>query len=396
MRNYIKSLAEIADLSAEAGGERAIIEKLASTAAGLFNTNMASVFLHGSDGTFRHLGGFGVAPSVARKLEAAGTSHWAKELMGNSGHPMLIGNAQKHSPTLEIGAWATLMGATTLMLAPLVSEGKPLGMLVLYYDSPYVYSNEECQVLQTLAALASSVVARAAVAEGDGDVSSKIQLFSVLSHELRTPLTSIMGFTQLIRKRISSSGHADQRLMEQLDVLWAQAQRLNRLIDTFVDLSRIERGEFAITRGKVELTGLLRLAAGQAVAQASSNHTVDLKISSEPLWLHGDNKRLEQVFNNVISNAVRYSPQNETIDVSCREDVFEGNVIIKVEDKGPGIPASRLNEVFEHNYHGGPLRSGGLGVGLYLSKVIVEAHGGHISIESASGVGTTVAIVLPV
>ena len=133
-----------------------------------------------------------------------------------------------------------------------------------------------------------------------------------------------------------------------------------------------------------------------AVTQASSHHKVNVDVPGEPLWLHGDSKRLEQVFNHVISNAVRYSSQSHPISITCKEDAEQHTVTIKVADRGPGIPASRLKEIFGPNYPRGPLKSGGLGVGLYLSKVIVEAHGGQISIVSASGKGTTVSIVLPV
>jgi signal transduction histidine kinase len=180
--------------------------------------------------------------------------------------------------------------------------------------------------------------------------------------------------------------------MEQLDVLWAQAQRLNRLIDTFVDMNRIERGEFEITRGQVEITSLLKAATSQAGAQ----HEISMDLPDQPLWVHGDSKRLEQVFSHILSNALRYAPQSQPIRLTCKADAGEGTVTIKVTDRGPGIPPPRLKEIFARKYAGGPLKAGGLGVGLYLSKVIVEAHGGRISIESSSAKGTVVEIVLPV
>jgi signal transduction histidine kinase len=205
-----------------------------------------------------------------------------------------------------------------------------------------------------------------------------------------------MGFAQLIRKRLNASGTADPRLIEQLDVLWAQAQRLNRLIDTFVDMSRIERGEFEITQGQIELIGILRAAGEQALAQAGSHNKIEYDLPSKPLWLHGDSKRLEQALSHVISNAIRYSPHDQPIKISCEEDSAEKTATIEIIDQGPGIPSARLKEVFDRDHPGSPLKSGGLGVGLYLSKMIVEAHGGQISIDSETGKGTRVVIVLPV
>jgi two-component system CheB/CheR fusion protein len=146
----------------------------------------------------------------------------------------------------------------------------------------------------------------------------------------------------------------------------------------------------------VELTGLLRTAAEQSVAQAGSHNEVLLDVPDEPLWLHGDSKRLEQAFGHILSNAVRYAPPNQPILLSCKLDADESTVTIRITDRGPGIPTSRLQEIFDRKHPGGPLKSGGLGVGLYLTRVIVEAHGGRISIESSSNSGTVVAMTLPV
>jgi signal transduction histidine kinase len=388
---YAGTLARIVELSTRTGGEHDAIEKIVEETAALFGSGMASVFQLGQDGRLKHLAGLGVPPHSIRKLEEAGSANRITSLLDGSGQPAIL----QHTKELEIneaGIWDGLLDAATMALVPLQSEGATLGVLILFHKTPYNYAPDECAILQVASALASPVVAR--IAEGNGVKAdfSKSQLFSVLSHELRTPLTSIMGFTQLIRKRLSASAHTDQRTMEQLDVLWAQAQRLNRLIDTFVDMNRIERGEFEITRGQVELTSLLKAATSQAGAQ----HEISMDLPDRPLWVHGDSKRLEQVFSHILSNALRYAPQGQPIRLSCKADTGEGSVTVKVTDRGPGIPPARLKEVFARKYPGGPLKAGGLGVGLYLSKVIVEAHGGRISIESSSAKGTVVEVVLPV
>jgi len=394
--DHTTTLTRIAELSVESGGERASIEKIVSEAAGLFNTGMASVFRMSHDGSLEHLAGLGVSPHSTRKLEEAGRPGWPSDLFSESIAPVVFQNAQGQPPTGEVAAWARLLNVATIALVPLHSDKKTLGMLALFHRAPYNYTSGECDLLVIVAALLSTAVERTLEVEGGLPAASKSQLFSVLGHELRTPLTSIMGFTQLIRKRLIAGGPVDPRLIEQLDVLWAQAQRLNRLIDTFVDITRIERGEFEIAHGQVELTGLLRLSGEQALAQASSHHTINMDIPNHPLWMHGDSKRLEQAFSHVISNAVRYSPQELPISITCRQNLVASTADIEIADQGPGIPTARLKEVFDRNYPSGPLKSGGLGVGLYLSKVIVEAHGGQIAIDSQFGKGTTVAISLPV
>jgi K+-sensing histidine kinase KdpD len=393
---YTKTLTRIAELSAQTGTEQTSIERIVSEAASLVTAGMASAFRIGQQGNLRHLAGLGIPPHAARRLEEAGTSGWTTNLLGESISPVVVQDASTNPAFEEIGTWARLLDISTMAFVPLHHESKTMGMLVLYHRAPYNYSPNDCDALLIAGALISVPVARMPMVEGELPASAKSQLFSVLSHELRTPLTSIMGFAQLIRKRLNSSGTSDPRLLEQLDVLWAQAQRLNRLIDTFVDMSRIERGEFEITQGQVELTGLLRSACQQALAQAGSHHTLNMDIPSRPLWLHGDSKRLEQALSHVISNAIRYSPHDQPIKVSCKLNGMEKAATIEIVDQGPGIPATRLKEIFDRDHPSGPLKSGGLGIGLYLSKVIVEAHGGRISIESASGMGTKVTIVLPV
>ncbi len=383
-------------MSEKAGEEQASLEQVASEVVRLFDAGMSSIFQYGPDIGIKHIAGFGIPSHSIRKLEEAQNQDQLASLLGESARPLVIADAKGNPLEPVIGTWTTILNAETIIIAPLNSKGALLGWIAIYHTSRRDYGQEECNVLQTLAVLTSTLVARVSYHDEEKSESPKSQLFSVLSHELRTPLTSIMGFTQLIRKRLSAKGDADHRTIEQLDILWAQAQRLNRLIDTFVDMSRIERGEFEITRGQVELTGLLRLAAEQSVAQASSHHTVNVDAPPEPLWLHGDTRRLEQMFGHLLANALRYSPQDQPIEVSCNTDTGKESVSVRISDHGPGIPPERLKDAFDRNYPSGPLKSGGLGVGLYLSKVIVEAHGGKISVESAPGVGTTVDILLPV
>jgi signal transduction histidine kinase len=184
--------------------------------------------------------------------------------------------------------------------------------------------------------------------------------------------------------------------MDQLEVLWTQAQRLNRLIDTFVDLSHIERGEFEINLGKVELLALLRAAVTQAVGQARTGHTVETEFSDPYIWVHGDGRRLEQVFTHVISNGIKYSPPGQPVLLTARLEPREGRVVVDVIDRGPGIPQHLRKDIFERSNPGDAQRSGGLGVGLFLTRTVVEAHGGHITLQSSPTEGTTVTIILPV
>jgi signal transduction histidine kinase len=376
-----------------AGDPRADIESIAREIAQLYRASMASVFVHNNGSGPRHVTGYGVSPRFLRTLEPLGAD-WDSLVPPDVHEPVIISNVAADGPTKGICHWASSAGIATLALAPISAGGHTLGALALYHRDHFDYGEEDRLVLHALAGLASQVVSRARLAgahEGEG---SNSVLFSVLGHELRTPLTSIMGFTQMIRKRLYTAAPDDTRLREHVEVLWVQSQRLNRLIDSFVDLGRIERGDFHIEPARFELTQLLRVVADQTISQAGSRHTLKLDLPAQPVWLYGDAHRIEQVFSHLLMNAAKYSSADIPIEMVCETGPGTGKVVVRITDHGPGIPTTRIKEIFQDRYPMGPLKAGGLGVGLYLSKVIVEAHAGHVDLDSSPG-GTTVSVTLP-
>jgi two-component system sensor histidine kinase KdpD len=200
----------------------------------------------------------------------------------------------------------------------------------------------------------------------------------------------------MIRRKLANNAPGDGRMAQQMEIIWAQAQRLNRLIDTFVDIANIEQGDFTLKFSKVELISVLRSAVETTVARVNPSCVVEMKLPESPVWVRGDRERLEQVFSNVISNALRYSPEDSPVVITCEENKALSHVTALVSDSGPGISEDLRGAIFERFYQAEALRSGGLGVGLYLSKTIVEAHGGQIEVESERGTGTTICITLPV
>lgn len=352
---------------------------------------MVSVFLHNNGSGPRHITGYAVSPRFLRTLEPI-TEAWGLLLPPGARRPVVLHNVPLNGPTEGLCDWASSSGITTLALAPISAGGRVLAAFVLYHREHVEYGEEARFVLQALAGLASPVIRKANLAgEADGSNSA---LFNILGHELRTPLTAIMGFTQMIRKRLATVAPGDSRLLEQVDVLWVQSQRLNRLIDSFVDLGRIERGDFHISPARFELTGLLRSVASQTLEQVGSRHTLNISLPRRPVWLNGDVRRLEQVFGHLLMNASKYSPSDRSIELTCEADPGLGETVVRITDHGPGIPSARIKEIFQDRYPTGPLKAGGLGVGLYLSKVIVEAHGGNITLDTSAD-GTAVTITLP-
>jgi signal transduction histidine kinase len=218
----------------------------------------------------------------------------------------------------------------------------------------------------------------------------KSDLVNTVSHELRTPLSGVLGFTKLLLSRDFDS----ETRRHYLGIVDAQARRLSDLLDDFLDVRRIEEGRFERAKELVDMAALLEEEA-QLYSQQSPSHEVEVEIDHPPLAVIGNPDRLRQVIGNLISNAIKYSPQGGVVEVSA--DAENGSVRVEVRDEGMGIPQSQQSKIFTKFFRGDAAASGitGTGLGLAVSRDIVESHGGRIGFRSAEGKGTTFFVELP-
>jgi signal transduction histidine kinase len=227
------------------------------------------------------------------------------------------------------------------------------------------------------------------------------------SHELKTPLTSISGLAQVLlrrmRRRIEEGRPADdewdqeQRAhVDRLELLNSQTSRLGRLVDELLDVSRIESGKLEFRLAPVDLVALVTEVADR-LQLTTTQHTIEVDssaASSEPV--KADRDHLEQVLDNLVSNAIKFSPGGGSIRVRVRDE--PSDVVLSVQDRGVGIAPSQLDAVFGLFYQAeDPVsrRTGGMGLGLYISKEIIGRHGGRIWAESEPGQGSTFKFSLP-
>lgn len=233
-----------------------------------------------------------------------------------------------------------------------------------------------------------------------GDITALYQLerqkdefLSIASHELKTPLTSLKGLTQITHRRLARAGLPEA---EHLAGMERAIGRMELLVNDLLDISRIESGKLALRMEPVDLAALCRQAAEEQ--RAATERTILLEMPESPIELEMDVDRIGQVLSNLLSNALKYSPQEESVVLSAW--MGDGEAVFSVADRGPGIPAEDLSRIFERFYRapGVMVQTGsgvGLGLGLYICHEIVERHSGHITVESVPNQGSVFTVALP-
>jgi two-component system phosphate regulon sensor histidine kinase PhoR len=215
-----------------------------------------------------------------------------------------------------------------------------------------------------------------------------------VSHELKTPITSIKGFSETL---LDGAMEDKQALKDFLNIILKESDRLQSLIQDLLDLSKIEKQGFSLSIQPMDLTvvldEVLAITKGKAVEKGI---VFDYKREKKPIRIDGDVHRLKQVFINIISNAISYTPNQGTIYISLHETGTA--VFTEITDTGIGIEAKEIPRIFERFYRVDKARSrnsGGTGLGLAIVKHLVEAHRGSITVKSEVGKGTSFTIELP-
>jgi len=221
----------------------------------------------------------------------------------------------------------------------------------------------------------------------------KSTFVSVISHELKTPVALIQGYAETLLRK---DARWDPKTREEsLEVILEESDRLHHLIDNLLDASRLEAGKLPLEKEPVALDALARRVAERFRTQTDA-HQVNVAFPEEFPVIEGDPTRLEQVLNNLISNAIKYSPEGGPIDITG--SAVSERVTVTVTDRGVGIPFEEQPHIFESFYRGSreyQQQTAGAGLGLYLAKAIVEAHGGEIWVESDPGEGAAFSFSLP-
>ena len=223
----------------------------------------------------------------------------------------------------------------------------------------------------------------------------KTDFMSTVSHELRTPLTSISGYVELMRD--AEPGELSDAQSRMLEVIARNARRLRDLIEDILTLSRIETGQFSSGRDTLDLAGVVQRAV-TSVEPTAAKASVGLHVEVRgPLPVRGDAGQLGRVLDNLMTNAVKFTPAEGTVTVHAERR--DDQIVLVVADTGMGIPADEQQALFGRFFRAtNAIRQAvpGTGLGLAIVRTILDNHGGTIAIESTEGVGTTVTVRMPV
>ncbi|MCS7201958.1 MAG: ATP-binding protein [Dictyoglomus sp.] len=219
----------------------------------------------------------------------------------------------------------------------------------------------------------------------------KSEFVANVSHELKTPLTAIKGYSELLLTQKPE----EEKFKNYLKIINQEAERLTKLINDLLDLSKLEEGRMEIKREIVDIKNIIKERALFFQSQ-TTKHSFIFSFPAYPILISGDQDRLTQVFHNLIDNAVKYSPKGGNITLSIQDNIK--SVIIEVSDQGEGIAPEHLPYIFDRFYRADSSlikRKSGTGLGLSIVKSIVEAHKGKISVNSKVGEGTTFILEFP-
>jgi signal transduction histidine kinase len=309
---------------------------------------------------------------------------------------------------------ALAQSAETVMVLPLLHRGQALGVLHLGTHDERSFTPDDLAFLQAIANAAAVAVQNAQLFEESQQQRRELErldhekdeFISIIAHELKNPLASIKGYAGLLQRR-AKKDKALQSAVKGLEVIDQQVSRMDQLLNQLRDVSQIGMDRFMIEPSPVDLTDLTQRIALDMQA-TTTNHQIELDLPDVPLISNADEFRMSQVLSNLISNAIKYSPAggevNVTVERSADPPHRPGDLpdsewaVISVRDQGIGIPQEVQDRLFQRFYRAPNARGrmSGMGLGLYITREIIQRHGGFMWLESAEGQGSRFSIALPV
>lgn len=289
-------------------------------------------------------------------------------------------------------------GVRAVLAAPITAGERRLGVLAVYADKAPVFAEEDLELVQLLADQAAVILESRALIDEAARVRAreestrlKDDFLSAAAHDLKTPLTTLVAQADLLARRAARQPDAPADLVG-IERIQSESRRLRDLVIELLDASRAERGQLV---GERDVADLVALAEEACRRHSTARHPCELAADA-PVVGAFDRVRIQQLLDNLLENAAKYSPDGGSIQVRVWQEGEEGH--FSVSDRGIGIPTADLPHVFDRYHRASNVddrRYAGMGLGLYISRAIAEQHGGCIRAESIPGEGSTFHVVLP-
>ena len=291
-------------------------------------------------------------------------------------------------------ALARAIGFSSVMIVPLLIQNEAIGAITFVTaESGRHYTQADLSMAEELASRAALAIQNARLySEAQKAIGIRDDFISIASHELRTPITSLKMYTQVLQKQLSKKGETS--FNHSLSRMDAQLNKLTGLISDLLNISKIELGRLEFQEEWFNLDEVVKEAC-EAIQQIATKHTIHIEGSIvQPVW--GDKDRIGQVVTNLLTNAIKYSPQAQKVVVRLQAE--PDNALVSVQDFGIGIDSEHLNKIFTRFYRVSDPEEKtfpGLGIGLYLSCEIIKRHHGSMMVASEKGKGSVFSFSLP-
>jgi signal transduction histidine kinase len=366
---------------------RTLLEQIVVAAVELTDTEASSILLlDKSTGTLRFeasVDPMGITlPAIDVPLENS-IAGWVV----THGEPLVITDVSSEPMFFRKVDEESAFRTRNLLAVPMRTHDKVIGCLeALNKKDDQPFTDEDMSTLTTLAA-------QAAIAIENARLFQQNDLISEMVHELRTPLAAINATTHILKR----ADLKPEQHTQMVSTISQETTRLTRMTTDFLDLARLESGRSRLAHDPVKLGDILRSAVDTVSNQASERGIhLKLEITPDPLpEITGDAGKLKQVVLNLLTNAIKYNRENGSVTVTAMQ--CDPNIAVTVRDTGVGIAPENLPHMFKKFYRVADTEgyTTGTGLGLVITKRIVEGHGGTITIESKPGVGTAFTVTLP-
>lgn len=345
----------------------------------LVNADYASLVVGGEDG-FQQ-----VYSTLPVQLSRRKKGHTYKAFKDNKAYVLHQNSFGKTHPVLA------KLGLISNVYIPISYRNKSIGVLILNSKKEKYFTQKELHILQLFGAMASLGIRKTELyAETKRALELRDQFIPLAAHELRTPLTSINGYIQLLHSKLASATSIESKW---IDELLFESKRLTRLVAELLEINRVNSNNLNLEFRECQIQEIINNAFNEFKVIYPDREVQIHDTSNSQNLVIADKHRITMILAHLLDNAAKFSPSNSKIEINALTS--SKTVSICIEDHGEGMSKEDLNKIFEGFYKGKFTHKTGMGLGLFLTKALIEAHKGEVKIQSKLNKGTKVTIKLP-